>query len=359
MESLTSQQKIAETLLSLSPQEAANVLKTLDEHELLSVGESILKNTRRFYTTKKDSRSSKLTLSDKLPEFPPQHTDTDSTDNTENTQESTFLKLTAKDFSELEVVKALYRIAFGSKRSQELIRKLLQINLQQRLSFLNNYSTDQLFIVISKESIQVISLVISVLKPHLAAQLLYLFDSSIKNDIIVRIVNQKTPSEKILRIMEETLKRNLSALAIQDKKKTAPNGENNLVRILEQLNYQTQENILSTLKDNALKERILYRLFSWLDLEALNQREIEQILEQYSNKDLAKLLLIDGVVARNTLQTIISKNKMLLITDELDAINKKFQTQAEAATEAKQIKKQLFKKVRQLLHHQKIDINEK
>lgn len=319
---LTSQQKVAHVLLSLAPKDASNVLKPLSEDELLFVGESILKFAK---TTNEDNATNK---------------DNENPDTEHDTQ--SLQRIPVSDFSELEVVKALYRITFGKKRAIALVEKLLRRTLEHRLSFLKNYSSKHLFQSLHKESNSVIGLVLGVLNPRTSAEIIRLFDSKKRKEIIKTIATQNHPHNIIIETIESILRSKLDELVQLDKKNTSPDGEQNLFLILEKLDSTGQDIILNNLEDEKMKERLEYKLFSWSSLELLSSKETEHILSEFDNKDLARLMLIDGVDASSVLPTIISAGRMRFIEEECDLLKDDFTSQPQELQLAIEIKRRFF-----------------
>lgn len=323
---LTSQQKVAHVLLSLSPKDAANVLKPLSEDELMFVGESILKFAKTI--------SKKNTTTD------------NAFAETETNDEQSSMRLPVSDFSELEVVKALYRITFGQNRAIQLIEKLLRRNLDHRLSFLKKYSSQHIFSTIQKESNNVIGLVLGSLAPRVAAEIIRLFDSEKRRDIIKVIAIQNHPNPIVIETIESILRKNLDALVQEDKKNTTLDGEHNLFLILDRLDSNGQDAILDNLEDAKMRERLEYKLFSWSSLELLSTKTMEQILAEFDNKDLARLMLIDGIDANSVLPQIISEGRMKFIEEEYDLLKDDFISRPHELRLAMETKRRFFSMIK-------------
>lgn len=318
---LTSQQKTAHVLLSLSPKDVANVLKPLHEDELLFVGESILKFAKTINRNNENITPTEQDVG----------------------------RVPVSDFSELEVVKALYRIAFGQKRAVILVEKLLRKTLEHRLSFLKNYSSKHLFMSLQKESNNVIGLVLGVLSPRISAEIIRLFDTKKRKDIIKTIATQNHPHAIIIETVESILRKKLDELVQVDKNNTSPDGEQNLFLILEKLDSTGQDIILNNLEDKKMRERLEYKLFSWSNLELLSSKEIEQILSEFDNKDLARLILIDGVDASSVLPTIISAGRMKFIEEECDLLKDDFISRPQELHLSIEVKRRFFSFIRDFI----------
>lgn len=330
---LTSHQKVAQVMLSLSPKDAANVLRPLDENELLFVGEAIIMHAKE--SNKKNAQAKDIISTEK--DF----------DRAATKEGQSFLRIAVDDFSEFDVVKALYKIAFGEKRAIDLVQKLFRRKLVNQLSFLGKYSSRHLFAALHKESTQVISLVLGTLKPRLSAEVIRLFNAEKRKDIIKAIAIQQQPMPAAIKAVENVLREKLNEMVRLDQDKEMLDGEHNLYLILERLSPKNQDEILENIGDAAMRERLEYQLFSWTSLEFVSQKDIEHIFNKFDNKELASLMLVDGVDAEGVLSTMLSESRMRFIEDELSLMKRDLLTQSKEMKNAIEIKRRFFSLVKE------------
>lgn len=346
IQSISSKAKAAEVLLSMPPQKAAQALKPLEEHEILWAGEAIMghKNRTQQFQSLQAQQTAQDTLEQELAE------DTHSNINDDpNNDTPILMKVSDNDESSLEIVKALYRLAFGKKKSETLIGKLLRKQLANKLSFLYSHTTNHIYQAIAKESPLIISTVLNVLPSTQSAEILQKFDTANQIAIMKCVVAQKHPTETALNIVHDILMRNLNTIAQEDQQTDQPDGETNLINILKHLPLEQQRFMMDGIDDKSMKERMQYQLFSWDMVFLLNKEEAINIMNEYTNQDIAKILLLDGKDAYCTLEKFISKNRLSLIDEELHILTEKLPQNPSLVQEAKTIKLQFFQGIQNII----------
>ncbi len=283
-----SQKKIAEAILSLHPHKAADVLRRLDERTLIAVGEAILKHEETSRLVKKEY----ATTAALKREIEPHN-------------------------SSLEVVKALYRVAFGIERSQELVKKILRRKIQRKLDFLKVYKNDEILRVIQNESPFVISIVLSAMNSRNAAQVLTMFSQAMRAAVISQIAQQKNPEASIINIIEQTLKKKLHELTAREKFETDTGGVKGLSNILRHMDAEAQHILLNDLRDDALAIELEESLFSWELCFSVPKKHMSEILEKFTLYELAKIVTLCGDNACKAITHGLSMRNATLLEDEI------------------------------------------
>ncbi len=282
-----SQENIARTILSLHPHKAADVLRRLDEGTLIVVGEAILQHGETHKLTKAA------------------HADTG------------LRKETEPYNSSLEIVRALYRVAFGAHKSQELVKQLLRRKMKRKLDFLKAYNDDEILQVIQGESPAVMSIVLSAMDSRSAARVLTLLSSPVRAAVIAYIAKQQSPEVSIVEIIEQTLKKKLHELTARESLEGRVGGMTGLSSILEHMDVGAQNALLADLGDDALASQLEESLFSWQLCFDIPQRRVSEILGAFSLYELARIVVLCGDDAYKGIVHGLSVRNKELLEDEI------------------------------------------
>lgn len=358
--STPAKQKIAATFLTLSPMEAAETLRKLEEYEVLKVGDALLKyghicfnlaKTERKTPAEEAELEAQQELSSFIKAYSPQRQLLDNTKNTEPSKKTppieetqSFLRIIADNHSSLEVIRALYRIAFGSKKAEKLIRTLIQMQLSEDFSFLHAYSAQKIHQVIRKENALIISFIMEILHADKAAKLLTLFSQEQRAEIISSIAKRAVPNIQVCQTIKAMLKNKLKQL--DEKEREMPGGISTLTNIMKHLPFSHQEQLINNISDTEIKADLEKNIVTWELIRKLPQTKLQELCQAISDEELALILCLKEAGSHAVLSLAISKNRLQLVQEEMQVM---LSTTASKG-KAEEAKRRFFSLAKQSLH---------
>jgi len=255
---LNGHEKAAIFLSSIGEDAAAEILKGLDVKD---IGKITMHMTR----LKKVDRSS---VDDVIKEV------TDAVSNGE-------LHVTGEDFMKKALVKGLGED--GASKIMEMASK------EGPLDSLKWVEPKVLVNFLVTEHPQTIALIICLLEPTQAAEVLAALPDSVKADVAMRIATTERIPENAIEELKDVLK---SQLEIGKSKGKKLGGNRTVADILNQCDRSTEQKVLQGIEglDSAIADSIRQLMFIFDDLVKVDERGIQLMLKEVSQEDLALAL---------------------------------------------------------------------
>lgn len=259
--SLTGVQKAATLMIALGPEQSSGILKYLKKDKL----ERLTAEIANTYSIKPQNIRSVY---------------------------SEFLLLSSarSAFSTggLQYTKKLLEKAFGTQKSEEILRALIPRN--RPFSNIRKVGPKQLVSFLNNEHPQTIALILSNLDPEQSAGILNYLPEEMQSDIAWRIATMERTSPDVIKEVETVLEDRLSGVSNKDY--TIAGGIKDLVNILNMVDRGTEKRILDTMgqEDPALVDEIRKMLFVFEDIIMLDDHAVRRFLQEADFKDLALAL---------------------------------------------------------------------
>lgn len=194
--------------------------------------------------------------------------------------------------------------AYGGGKADMILEKLVASMTATPFDFFNKADASQLSASFQNENPQMIALVLSYLAPEQAAAILSGLNTNMQIEVASRIANMDRTNPDILREVERILENKFSSVVTTDFTKAG--GVEALAEILNRSDRATERAILDEMEmsdpDSAQKVREL--MFVFEDIITLDDKAIQRILREVETKDLA--LALKG--ANNDLREKIFRN---------------------------------------------------
>ncbi|MDB6023706.1 MAG: fliG [Pedosphaera sp.] len=289
---LTRIQKLAGLLLMINEENAAQIMKGLDEHELEAVSAEMAK----FATISQEMQAEIL-----------------------------------RDFSPV-AVEAVTAISGGVGRVERLLEK--SVGLFRTTEILGRVSPQgapvaamqqivemeprHIFNILRHEQIQTIALVASYLPQEKAAELLSLFRPEQREQIIERLATLAPTSIEVVESVAEELQRKFGGNRRRAVNQTG--GVKVAAQLLNALPKSVSKSILSSLHErNAdLAKNIGKKMFTFEELERLEPRTLQVILQAVDMHTLAVALKAASPAVKAALLGSISKRAAQNVREEID-----------------------------------------
>ena len=260
---LRGRQKAAVLLIALGAQNAAEVLKHLSDREVetLSLEMSALERVR------------------------PEHADQVLAELSERV-----IATEAVRSGGLEYAKEVLEHLMGPERAREVLAIVSEVQEGKPFDFVRRTPPEQIAAFLTDESPQTIALVIANLSPGVGAKVLSELPTDIQPDVALRIALMGETTPAVVRDVAQGLRDKLSN--VLEHEFSSAGGVDTLAELLGQAGRSTErivlQNIGATHED--LAEEVRARLFTFEDLHRLTDRDLQQVLREVDQKDLALAL---------------------------------------------------------------------
>jgi flagellar motor switch protein FliG len=288
---LTKIQKLAAFLLMLSPENAAHLMKSLDEQDLEEVSSEMVK----LGTVSQELQQEVLC------EF-----------------SGVAVEAATAVSGGMDRAKDLLEKSVGSFRASDIIGRVSTYHepagtMQQ----IAEMDARHIFSLISHEQLQTIVLVTSYLSQEKAAQLLAMFPEELREQIIERLATMGPTSVQVVENVAQGLQSKFGDNRAQSFNQTG--GVRVAAQMLNSLPQNMSKSILTSLSErNAeLGEAILKKMFTFEELERLDTRTLQVILQDVDMRLLAVSLKTASEKLRKALLSCISKRAAENILEEI------------------------------------------
>jgi flagellar motor switch protein FliG len=323
---LSSVQKLAALLLMLSPDNAAVILKSLDERELDAVSSEMAKFT---------------TISQEL-----QH------------QILSEFSTVAVDAGTAisggpERVQGLLEKSVGLVRASDIICRVSPsrpsvAGMQQIVEM----DARHIFNLLRGEQLQTIALVVSYLTPEKASQLLSMLNPELHEQVIERLATLAPTSVEVVGHVAELLQNKCATARVRPLSQTG--GVKAAAQVLNALPKNLSKSILLALKErnSELGEAVREKMFTFEELERLDPKSLQKLLQAIDMQTLTIALKTASEKLKNKLLSCISKRAAESVREEMQFMGPVKLREIDAA----QLK--IIEVVRQLESEGEIDLEE-
>jgi flagellar motor switch protein FliG len=273
--------KLAALLIILGPESAAGILKNLNEHELESVSQEMAKLNVVGQELQREI----------LREF------------SEVAVQASTSILGGVNFAKTALEKSV-----GLFRASDIIGRVAPTpvpvaSMQQIVEM----GARQLFNLLKNEQPQTIALVVSYLSPEKSSQLLVLFRSELRDQVVERLATLgPTPVEVVERIVQ-VLNQRAGVKSTRALNQTG--GLKNAADVLNSLDKNMSQSMLLELekRNPELGQAIRQKMFTFEDLALLDSASLQKIMREVDMRDLATALKTASPALKKGLLGSISK----------------------------------------------------
>jgi flagellar motor switch protein FliG len=220
----------------------------------------------------------------------------------------------------IDFARQILEAAIGPERAAILINKLSSALQKRPFEFIRQADSAQILNVIHNEHPQTIALVLSYIEPKQAAEILAQLAPDRQSDIVMRIAHMGAASSDYVHDAERILERKISSMGYQDQ--VAVGGLDAIVNVIQALDRTTEKRILESLDlhDGELAEDIRKRLFVFDDIIKLSNQDMQRVLKEVPQNDLA--IALKGAIeeVKNFVFSNISSRMKEMLVDEMDVM---------------------------------------
>jgi flagellar motor switch protein FliG len=301
----TKTQKLAAFLLLLSPENAAQIMKSLEEQDLADVSAEMVKL----------EMISQGMQSEILREFSGVAVDA-----------VTAIK------GGMDRAKGLLEKSVGSTRASDLIGRLSpQRTPIEAMQQIVDMDARHIFSLLRQEQMQTVVLVMSYLSQDKASQLLTMFRPEQRDQIVERLATMVPTSVEVVGQVAEALQSKFGNNRGRTYNQTG--GVRMAAQVLNSLPPNVSKSILMSVTErNAdLGDSILKKMFTFEELEKLDTRTLQTILQNVETRDLAIALKSASDKLKRSLLAGLSKRAADNINEEISFMGPLKLTEIDAA----------------------------
>jgi flagellar motor switch protein FliG len=260
---LSGTQKSAVLLMSLGTERAAQVLRQMREHEVAEIMGEVAKLG--------DVPAS--VMSEVLAEF-----------------ENTSIERRNVAVGTPELARELLEVSLGVDRANQIVDQMSTV-FAQPFDFMGRVDPRMVLSYLRDEHPQTIALVLAHVPSDVVTRVLVGLAEEEQRDVAIRIAEMGTTSPEVVNVIEETLRRRLSAIAQYADLEPA-GGVDRLVEVLTSADPELEQFLLEGLEehDPDLANEVRAKMFVFDDIIGIPDRSVQQILRSVESRDLALAL---------------------------------------------------------------------
>lgn len=190
----------------------------------------------------------------------------------------------------LEYAKALIRKSLSDDDADRVIKQVTQQVQTTPFSFLQKAESENLLTFIQDEHPQTIALILAHLPPQKASEILVGLPSQKQIEVVKRVANMEQTNPEVIKEVERGLEHRLSDIVSQTFEKAG--GVDTVAEILNLADRSTEKGIMEGLEaeDPDLVEQIRRLMFVFEDILLVNDKGIQSVLKEVDNEELALAL---------------------------------------------------------------------
>lgn len=186
--------------------------------------------------------------------------------------------------------------------------------------FLENVELEQAVQFLSREHPQTVAVILANQRPTLASKILEMMDERLAGDISLRIATIGRTTTELMERIEMAMRRRLTEADTNEV--TAPDGAKELAAILNNADRSVEDNVLKVLHefDEELAERVRSLMFVFEDIITLDDKAIQQVLQNVETTTLAMSLKGTPELVRQAILRNLSERAREALSEEIDLL---------------------------------------
>ena len=286
-------EKAAILLLSLSEEDAAQILKHLEPKQVQKLGSEMAKVD--------DMTQTKITAVHK--HF------------IEEIQNYSTIGFQSQDF-----VKRALTAALGEDKAANLIDQILMGSGAKGLDSLKWMDSKQVASIIRNEHPQIQTIVLSYLEPEQSAEILAQFPEKVRLDLLMRIANLEEVQPAALQELNEIMEKQFAGQAGTQAAKMG--GLKSAANIMNYLDTAIEGQLMDAIReqDEEMSQQIQDLMFVFDNLVDVDDKGIQAILREVQQDALLKAIKGADEELKDKIMRNMSKRAAEMLTDDLEAL---------------------------------------
>ena len=217
----------------------------------------------------------------------------------------------------LEYAKSLLRKSLNEDDAARIIKQVTQQVQTTPFSFLQKAESENLLTFIQDEHPQTIALILAHLPSQKASEILVGLPGQKQVEVVKRIANMEQTSPEVIKEVERGLEHRLSDIVSQTFEKAG--GIDTVAEILNLADRSTEKGIMEGLEaeDPDLVEQIRRLMFVFEDILLVNDKGIQSVLKEVENDELALALKTASQELKDKIFKNMSERAAQLIQEDM------------------------------------------
>src|SRR6185312_6143090 len=217
----------------------------------------------------------------------------------------------------LEYAKALLRKSLKDDEATRIIKQVTQQVQTTPFSFLQKAESENLLTFIQDEHPQTIALILAHLPSQKASEILVGLPGQKQIEVVKRIANMEQTSPDVIKEVERGLEHRLSDIVSQTFEKAG--GVDTVAEILNLADRSTEKGIMEGLEaeDPDLVEQIRRLMFVFEDILLVNDKGIQAVLKEVENEELSLALKTASQELKDKILKNMSERAAQLIQEDM------------------------------------------
>jgi flagellar motor switch protein FliG len=180
--------------------------------------------------------------------------------------------------------------ALGKNRAAEIANRIEAASQPTSFAAVKKADPKHLTSILRREHPQTVALVLANLEPTSAAAILAGLPDELRAEVVIRLATIDKASPEVIKQIERVLEKQVSVDFASGA--TNPGGALSAAKILNQVDLTTQKTILNRLDETSpsLAEQIRAMMFTFDDLYGVDDRGMQQIIQEVDQKQLVLAL---------------------------------------------------------------------
>ncbi len=286
-------EKAAILLLSLSEEDAAQILKHLEPKQVQKLGAEMARID--------DMTQAKITAVHK--------------NFIDEIQNYSTIGFQSQDF-----VKRALTAALGEDKAANLIDQILMGSGAKGLDSLKWMDSKQVASIIRNEHPQIQTIVLSYLEPEQSAEILSQFPEKVRLDLLMRVANLEEVQPAALQELNEIMEKQFAGQAGTQAAKMG--GLKSAADIMNYLDTNIEGQLMDAIReqDEELSQQIQDLMFVFDNLVDVDDRGIQAILREVQQDSLLKAIKGADEELKNKITNNMSKRAAEMLVDDLEAL---------------------------------------
>jgi len=224
-----------------------------------------------------------------------------------------------KSYGGIEAARRILYAAKGPEKGEEILNKAVPASKENLFSFLEEFSPEQLVMLLKPESAQTIAMILSRLPSKLSAETIIKLPPDSKPEVLRRIAYQREISPEVLEQVTAGLRekaRNISGGAGDIE----IDGMQTLAAILKQGDYDFGDKIISELEQSSpdIGKTLKEKIYTLDDVICTVDKPIQEKLSLMSDQEIAILIKGRGKQFCEKILSCVSAGRRKLIREEFE-----------------------------------------
>jgi flagellar motor switch protein FliG len=210
--------------------------------------------------------------------------------------------------------------AVGPRRAEEILMKVEAAMEVSAFHLLQTVETSQLNNFLQAEHPQTVALILAHINPRKAADIISGLPQEQQNEVMYRLATMGKTSPELLRDIEDVIRQQIGS--VFGTELSVAGGIEKVAEILNNTSRSAERSILDAIRErnSELAAAIKSLMFVFDDLVHVNDRDLQRILVEVEQRDLAMALKATSEELKQKLLSNVSERAAALILEEMDLL---------------------------------------